>query len=77
MDNNLKNNTIKNSWWVFREIYNTNKFYIIFNLIAVIIGGIIPSISLIIMQNIINFIQIGEFSNLIFYYIAIYDYRYS
>ena len=72
MDNNLKNNTIKNSWWVFREIYNTNKFYIIFNLIAVIIGGIIPSISLIIMQNIINFIQIGEFSNLIFYYIAIY-----
>lgn len=69
---NGKTNVFKNLLWIIQSICKIDKKYIFLSIISTIITGIVPPISLIVMQNIINSIQLGEVSNLIFIYISIY-----
>ena len=62
----------RNLCWVTSNIYRIDRKYIILSLISMIVGGIIPPTSLIIMQNIINNIQTGVVSRNVFLLISVY-----
>ena len=62
----------RNLCWVTSNIYRIDRKYIILSLISMIVGGIMPPMSLIIMQNIINNIQTGVVSRNVFLLISVY-----
>ena len=62
----------RNLYWVTSNIYRIDRKYIVLSFISMIVGGIIPPISLIIMQNIINNIQTGVVSRNVFLLISVY-----
>lgn len=69
---NGKTNIFKNLLWIIESIWKLDKKYIFLSIISTGIGGIVPPISLIVMQRIINSIQLRDNSNVVFIYIAIY-----
>jgi ABC-type multidrug transport system fused ATPase/permease subunit len=67
---NIWDNLIKTT----KYICKVNKIYIFVTLISTIVTGIIPTISLLLMQKIINLIQLGMGNlRLVFIYIALYS----
>lgn len=71
MDNS-NTNIFKNLIWIIKSIWKLDRKYIFISIMSTVIAGIVTPISLIVMQKIINSIQLGEISNIIFLYIAIY-----
>lgn len=69
---NGKTNVFKNLFWIIQSIWKLDKKYIFLSIISTTMGGVVPPISLIVMQKIINSIQLGEISSIIFIYISIY-----
>lgn len=65
-------NIIRNLFWVTKNIYATDKKYIILSVLNMFVSGIMPPISMIIMQSIINTIQIGDAKESVFLLIAVY-----
>lgn len=67
-----KTNIFKNLIWVARQTISVDKKYIFILIISMIISGIIPPISLIMMQNILNELQLKSSLRTLFLFIAIY-----
>lgn len=67
-----KTNIIANLWWVCKIIFEYNKKYIFIILISMIITGIVPPVSTLVSQEIINGIQKKTDIKQIFIIICIY-----
>ncbi|MGO1042566.1 ABC transporter ATP-binding protein [Clostridioides difficile] len=67
-----KTNIFKNLIWVARQTISVDKKYIFILIISMIISGIIPPISLIMMQKILNELQLKSSLRTLFLFIAIY-----
>ena len=52
-----KTHFFKNVFWVAREIFNYDKKYIYILLISVVISGILPPISTLLSQEVVNALQ--------------------
>lgn len=69
---NRNRNIFKNLVWIINNIRHIDKKYIYISVVTTIMNGIINPISLLVMQQIINFVQIDEELNNIIGYIIIY-----
>ena len=72
MQNKTKTNIFKNLIWIINYILKVDSKYMFISLLSAIIGGLIPPLSLIMMQEIINMIQLKNGINNVFFYIVIY-----
>lgn len=67
-----KTHFFKNVFWVAREIFNYDKKYIYILLISVVISGILPSISTLLSQEVVNALQKKMHIKIIFFYVILY-----
>lgn len=66
-----KTHFFKNVFWVAREIFNYDKKYIYILLISVVISGILPPISTLLSQEVVNALQKKMHIKIIFFYMKI------
>ena len=59
-------------FWVAREIFNYDKKYIYILLISVVISGILPPISTLLSQEVVNALQKKMHIKIIFFYVILY-----
>ena len=67
-----KTHFFKNVFWVAREIFNYDKKYIYILLISVVISGILPPISTLLSQEVVNALQKKMHIKIIFFYVILY-----
>lgn len=67
-----KTHFFKNVFWVAREIFNYDKKYIYILLISVVISGILPPISTLLSQEVVNALQKKMYIKIIFFYVILY-----
>lgn len=67
-----KTQFFKNVFWVAREIFNYDKKYIYILLISVVISGILPPISTLLSQEVVNALQKKMHIKIIFFYVILY-----
>lgn len=67
-----KTHFFKNIFWVAREIFNYDKKYIYILLISVVISGILPPISTLLSQEVVNALQKKMHIKIIFFYVILY-----
>ena len=67
-----KTHFLKNVFWVAREIFNYDKKYIYILLISVVISGILPPISTLLSQEVVNALQKKMHIKIIFFYVILY-----
>lgn len=67
-----KTHFFKNVFWVAREIFNYDKKYIYILLISVVISGLLPPISTLLSQEVVNALQKKMHIKIIFFYVILY-----
>lgn len=67
-----KTHFFKNVFWVAREIFNYDKKYIYILLISVVISGILPPISTLLSQEVVNALQKKMHIKIVFFYVILY-----
>lgn len=72
VENKSKTNIFKNLIWIIKYILKIDSKYLFLSLFSAIFGGLTPPLSLIVLQEIINVIQLGDGINNVIFYILIY-----